>query len=141
MKALIKTDFEKYLLTLLTKTGNKFYKTIDTKQVFFWFEGQTITPSDYFVSLQIVSGLTERIAITVKFHIGTYKFYIYAIDALTGDKIVDVLSDLLDEIVVEKTAGFRIETDIMTTAQRGNKLSESTHYETIAELSYHHWEH
>lgn len=140
MKALIKTDFEKYLLTLLTKTGNKFYKTIDTKQVYFWFEGQTIMPSDYFVSLQILPSNTERITTGVKFHTGSYKFFIYALDPLSGDKIVDGLSVLFDELTIEKTAGFRIETDIMNTIQRGNKLSESTHYETIVQLNYFHWE-
>jgi hypothetical protein len=140
MKAKIKTDFEKHLIAQLTKEGSKYYKTINSLKTYFWFEGQTITPSDNFVNLTIIPSQTERIATGAKYHTGVYRFYCYSTNALNGDKIIDGLSAIIDELTVEQTGGFRIELDVLSTFQRGNKFENSTHYETIADIEFRHWE-
>jgi hypothetical protein len=139
MKAKLKTDFEKYIISLCTKEGPKYYKTLDSIKTYFWFENQTVTPSDAYISLVIIPNPTTRIATGAKHHTGVYRFYVYTTNPLLGDKIVDQLAVLFDEITIE-TVGFRIETELVSTFQRGNKFEQSTHYESIAEITFHHWE-
>jgi len=140
MKALLKTDFEKWLISQLTAEGSLYYLTVDSKKVYFFFEGQSITTKDNFVNLQIRALDTTRIATDAKYHTGTYNFYIYGLSVLMPDKVTDALGDLLDEVLIEETGGFRIELGILSTKYRGNRFQDSTHYENIIEIPYHHWE-
>lgn len=139
MKAKLKIDFEKYIISLCTKEGSAYFKLLDTIKTYFWFENQTITVSDNYVNLTIIPNYTTRLATGVKHHTGVYRFFVYTKNTLNGDKIADALGVLLDEMTID-TSGFRIETDVMSTFQRGNKLEGSTHYETILELPFYHWE-
>lgn len=139
MKANIKTDFEKWFIKQLVKEGTKYYLLVGAIKAYVYFEGQDYDASSAFITMQIHSKDTQRVATNVKYHPGAYKFYIYGENILIPDKITDALATLLDEITIEETGGFRIETGLLSTQHRGNKFADSTHYENIVEINFHHW--
>ena len=139
MKTIIKTDFEKWFIKQLTKEDKKYYFMVGAKKVYVFFEGQKTTISDDYVTIQIHAEPTRRISTGAKYHTGVYKFFIYGKMILTPDKVTDALATILDEVAIEETPGAKIETGILSTLQRGNKFAESTHYENITEITFHHW--
>lgn len=141
MKAQIKSDFEKWLISQMSKDAVGNYLTYDTKKVYFWFEGQTIQPSDYKVTVQVWANDTKRVATNALYHNGTFKFYIYANPAIMADKISDYLASLLNEKTIDVTGSFRIETGLFNTKQRGNKFAGMDYFENICTLDFEHWEH
>ncbi len=140
MRALIKTDFENWLQKQLVEDTIGFYLLVGAKKVYFFFEGQDgEVKDDAYAKIQIVPLDTTRPATGVKYHTGRYKFFIYALDALTPDKITDTLADIIEEKTIEETANFRIETELLVTRQRGNKLYGTSHYENIVDINFNHW--
>ena len=140
MKAQIKSDFEKWLIAQMSKDTIGNYLTYDGKKVYFWFEGQTIKPTEYYMTLQIWANDTRRIATKTIYHAGTYRFYIYANPAIMADKIADFLSSIVNEKIIDITGEFRIETGILNTFQRGNKFEGMDYFENICTLDFQHWE-
>lgn len=139
MKALIKTDFEKWLIALLTEDADGYYFMVGAYKVYVYFEGEDGAITDAYVKMQIQPQETTRPATGVKYHSGKYKFFIYGINALLPDKIADALAGLLDEEIIEVTVGSRIETGLLSTKTRGNKFYGSNHYENITEIPFYHW--
>ena len=141
MKSQIKTDFETWLIANVLKEAvtNKYYFLVGTAKVYIWFEGQTVTASDQYITLKIVPIDVTRIATGVKMHEGDYQFYIYAKTALMCDKIEDSLATLLEEKTIEQTALFRIELDMWKSFQRGNKFEGSLFYENVAKVGFRYW--
>lgn len=139
MKSNIKSDFEKWLLSRLTEDADGFYMMVGAYKVYFYFEGEAGKITDSYVRLQIVPSETTRPATGVKYHTGKYKFFIYGIHAILPDRIADALSSLIDETIIEETQNFRIETGVLSTKTRGNKLYGSSHYENITEIPFYHW--
>lgn len=142
MKASIKTDFEKWLITKLTKEAvtNKYYLTVGSDKLYVYFEGQEAGSDGLFVNVNIVPVIVERVSTGAKFHKGFYRFYIYANTVLIGDKVVDALSTILDEQNITVTGSFHLETEVLSTFQRGNKFASSPKYETICDLNFYFWE-
>lgn len=141
MKAQIKSDFEKYLISIMSKDTNGYYFLIDAVKVYLFFEGQTIKPSDAYMTLKIVPLDTERVATDTLYHRGFYRFYAYSKNVLFCDKIGDYLSDILNEQIVDIAGQFRIEMEILKTFQRGNKFAGMDYYENIFDIYFNHWEH
>lgn len=139
MRKILKTDFEKYIISLATKVGSKYKFVIGGKDVWIWFEGQTIVPSDNFINLAIIPVNTSRMAMGCKKHDGLYRFYIYALTVQMCDEIADYLAGLFDDKRIEVTAGTLIDTDVLNVTQRGNRFEDSTHYESIADLAFANW--
>lgn len=139
MKAHIKSDFEAHLISLATLEGTKYYINISGTKVYLWFEGQTIEPSDAYINLKIVPTNTTRPAIGIKYHEGYYRFFVYGLSTIHCDKVMDYLSSILDEQIINGANG-RIETGILGTYQRGNRFMGSSLFETIANLTFQHWE-
>jgi len=140
MRALIKTDFEKWLLSQLTEDTEGFYLTVGANKVYFYFEGEDGKTKDAYAKMKVIPLDTTRPATGLKYHTGRYKFFIYGLNALIPDKITDALADIIEEKIIEETGGFRIETELLVTRQRGNKFYGSTHYENIVDIAFHHWE-
>jgi len=140
MKTLIKTDFEKWLLSQLTEDDIGYFFTVDATKVYVYFEGEDGKTDLAHVRLQIIPSETTRPATGVKYHTGKYKLFIYGVHILLIDKIADALSDMLDEIIIEETQSFRIETGLLSTKTRGNKFYGSNNYESITEIPFYHWE-
>lgn len=140
MKAQIKSDFEKWLIAQMSKDTIGNYLTYDTKKVYFWFEGQTIKPTDYYVTVQVWANDTQRIATKTLYHDGYYKFFIYANPAIMADKISDYLASLVNEKIIDVSGSFRIETGLFNTKQRGNKFAGMDCFENICTLDFQHWE-
>jgi len=138
MRAEIKSDFEQWLIDQCTTDGDKYYLTINGQSVYIWFEGQTITASDSFVNLKIVPIDTKRVSIGAKHHSGYYRFHVHSLSPIFGDMIVDYLASLLDEERIEDS--YLIDLGVCSTFQRGNKFASSTHYETIVDIDFDHWE-
>lgn len=140
MKASIKIDFEKWLITQMSKDAIGNYFTYDGKKVYVWFEGQTIKPTDYYITLQIWANDTQRVATKTIYHAGTYRFYIYANPVIMADKISDFLASMLNEKIIDINGAFRIETGILKTHQRGNKFAGMDYFENICDIKFEHWE-
>lgn len=139
MKALIKTDFETWLMSMLTEDATGYYFSVGAYKVYVYFEGQDGLITDAYVKMQIVPQDTTRPATGVKYHSGKYKFFIYGVNILLTDKIADALAGLLDEEIIEVTQGSRIETGLLSTTTRGNKFYGSDHYENVTEIPFYHW--
>lgn len=140
MKAQIKTDFEKWLITQLSKEGSKYYIPMDSIKVYFYFEGQEYKDDEACISMRLVPINTIRAATATLMHTGYCRFYCYGKSQLIADKIVDKLSALLNEKTIDITGSFRIETDIVKTKQR-NKFANSVYFEDIADIDWWHWSH
>ncbi len=140
MKAQIKTDTEKFIISKLTKeTGtNKYYLTVGATRCYMFFEGQTMDKSDAVTNMVIVPFDTTVAATGSKMHNGMFRFYCYGKTQLMADQIVDALSAILDEQTIDISGSFRIETSVMSTKQR-NKFSNSTSYENICQIEFWHW--
>lgn len=137
MKSRIKTDFEKWLKTQLTKEGSNYYLPVGAYKLYLFFEGQNTSVSDLYARLEIVAKDTDRVATGTKYHSGAYKLFIYGINALLPDKATDALAELLDEKIIDISGDFRIETGIISTKYRGTKFE--SHYENIIEIPFYHW--
>lgn len=141
MTAQIKTDFEKWLITQMTKDGSRYYVTIPTAvKAYLSFEGQSLGSTDNEISMVIIPLGTDRIASGTKMCEGMFRFYCYSKTQLGADKIVDKLASLMDEQTINVTGSFRIELAIMSTFQR-NKFADSLYYENICQIRFAHWSH
>lgn len=142
MKANVKTDFEKWLITQILKEAvtNKYYFLVGTTKCYLYFEGQEAGSDGLFINMRIVPVNAERITTGAIYHSGFYRFYIYADTTLIGDKVVDALSTIINEKDITVTGNFHLETEIVTTHQRGNKFTSSPKYETIADCKFRFWE-
>lgn len=139
MKALIKTDFETWLISMLSEDDKGYYFPVGAYNVYVYFEGQDGPITDAYVKMQIQPQETTRPATGVKYHTGKYRFFIYGVNVLLTDTIADTLAGLLDEEIIEITQGSRIETGLLSTTARGNKFYGSNHYENITEIPFYHW--
>ena len=132
-------DFEKWFKSQLTIEGDKYYFLVGAYKVYVFFEGERATITEAYLNMRMRVSDTKTIETGAKYHTGWFRFYIYGINALLPDKITDVLSIIVNEIIAEEAGSFRIQTGIISTKQRGNKFKGSSHYENIAELDYQHW--
>ena len=68
MKAQIKSDFEKYLISLMQKDTIGYYLTVENVKVYVYFEGQTIKPMDAYINVTFAPTATERVATDTIYH-------------------------------------------------------------------------
>lgn len=141
MKAQIKSDFEKYLISLMQKDTIGYYLTVDSVKVYVYFEGQTIKPMDAYINVTFAPTDTQRVATDTIYHDGFIRMYTYAKNVLFCDKVGDYLSSILNEKTIDITGQFRIELELFRTKQRGNKFAGMDYFENIFDLDFAHWEH
>lgn len=139
MKAQIKSDFEKWLITQMSSDATGYYITVGTQKVYVWFESQVIKPTDAYINITITPNDTERIATNTLYHSGYYRFYIYAKTPILTDKISDYLATLMQEKDIDVSGSFRIQMGLLSVKQRGNKFAGMDYYENICNLDFEHW--
>lgn len=139
MNAQIKTDFEKWLITQMTKEGVRYYVTIPTSvKAYVNFEGQSMGSADNEVAMTIIPINTDRIASGTKMSEGLFRFYCYSKTQLGADKISDKLASIMDEQTINVTGSFRIELGVTSVTQR-NKFADSLYFESVCQVRFWHW--
>lgn len=142
MKAQIKSDFEKWLITQMSSDTIGRYLTISSKKVYLFFEGEdNKNPPNSYINIGVTPNDTERIATNTLYHSGYFRFYIYdkSPNPIFADKISDYLATLMQEKDIDVSGSFRIQMGLLSVKQRGNKFAGMDYYENICNLDFEHW--